>query len=74
MEASAKSAQELFPKDMDRRLEFAETMLEMPERRPGLFLKIIWSDEAVFHVGDFVNRHNSHYLVGQLPKKLLKKP
>ena len=43
-----RSVQELFPEDMDRRVEFAETMLEMSERRPDLFSKIIWSDEAVF--------------------------
>ena len=65
--------QELFPEDMDRRLEYAENMLEMSERRPDVFSKIIWSDEAVFHVGGFVNRHNSHYWAGKSPKKLIKK-
>ena len=67
------SVQELFPEDMDRRLELAELMLEIAEGRPDLFSKIVWSDEAVFHVGGFVNRHNSHYWVEKSPKKLLKK-
>ena len=35
------SVQELFPEDMDRRLEFAETMLELVERSPDLFSKLI---------------------------------
>ena len=28
---------------------------------PELFRNIIWSGEAVFHGGGFVNRHNCHY-------------
>ena len=68
-----KSVQELFPEDMDRRREFSETMLELAERRHDLFSKVVWSDEAVFHLGGFINRHNSHYWAEQSPKKLLKK-
>ena len=40
---------------------------------PNLLENIIWSDEAVFHLGGFVNRHNSHYWAQETPKKLLKK-
>ena len=58
---------------MDRRLQFAESMLEIERVNPNLFKKIVWSDEAVFHVGGFVNRHNSHYWGIHSPKKLLKK-
>ena len=58
---------------MDRRLEFLENMLEMSERWLDLFSKIIWSDEAVFHVGGFVNMHKCQYWARQSPKKLLKK-
>ena len=68
-----KSVQELSPEDMDCRLEFAETMLELTERKPDLFSKLIWSDEAVFHLGGFVNRHNSHYWGKKSPNKLMKK-
>lgn len=68
-----KSVQELFPEDMDRRLEFAEMMLELAERRHDLFSKVVWSDEAVFHLGGLINRHNSHYWAEQSPNKLLKK-
>lgn len=35
-------------------------MLAWKEERPNLFMNILWSDEGVFHVGGFVNRHNSH--------------
>ena len=59
--------------DMDRRLEFAETMFELAERRHAMFSKVVWSDEAVFHLGGFINRYNRHYWSEQSPKKLLKK-
>ena len=36
-----KSVQELFLEDMDRRLEFTETMLELAERRHDLFSKVV---------------------------------
>ena len=32
-----------------------------------LFKNILWSDEAVFHIGGFVNRHNCHYWAGEDP-------
>ena len=68
-----KSVQKFFPEDMDRRLEFAETMLELAERRHDLFSKVVWSDKTVFLIGDFLNRNNSQYWAESSPKKLLKK-
>ena len=65
--------QELHHEDMDRRIEFAETMLELSERRPDIFKKLIWSDEAIFHLGGFVNKHNCHYWAIESPPKLFKK-
>ena len=54
------------PKDMDRKLEFTETMLELIERRPDLFSKLIWSDKALFHLGGIINnRHKSHVCAEQ---------
>ena len=53
--------QELKPEDCDRRMEYGELMLGWYEDWPELFENILWSDEAVFHVGGFVNRHNCHY-------------
>ncbi|CAF5152417.1 unnamed protein product, partial [Rotaria sp. Silwood1] len=34
---------------------------------PELFDNILWSDEAVFHVEGFVNRHNCHYWANKDP-------
>ena len=38
----------------------------------------LWSDEAVFHIGGFVNRHNYHYWAGDDPRitseKMLNRP
>jgi hypothetical protein len=33
----------------------------------------LWSDEAVFHVGGFVNRHNCHYWDDQDPGMTIEK-
>jgi hypothetical protein len=40
-------------------------MLGWHEDFPQLFENILWSDEAIFHVGGFVNRHNYHYWAAQ---------
>ncbi|CAF2088788.1 unnamed protein product [Rotaria magnacalcarata] len=53
--------QQIFPEDCDIRMEFSEIMLDWKDDWPELFDNILWSDEAVFHVGGFVNRHNCHY-------------
>ena len=52
---------ELKHEDCDRRMAYSEHMLQRLGEAPGLLDRIIWSDEAIFHVGGFVNRHNSHY-------------
>ena len=59
---------ELMAEDCDRRLEFWETMLEWLELWSELLKNILWSDEAIFHVGGMVNRHNCHYWVAPNPK------
>ena len=53
--------QKISAEDCDRRLEFAELMLDWHLDWPEVFDNILWSDEAVFHVGGFVNKHNCHY-------------
>lgn len=60
--------QALYPDDLDRREEFSTHMLDWAEEWPELFDNILWSDEAIFHVGGFVNRHNSHYWAEQNPR------
>ena len=34
----------------------------------NLLKNILWSDEAAFHIGGFVNRHNCHYWAGEDPR------
>jgi hypothetical protein len=53
--------QELTPEDYDHRMEYEGLMLGWHKDFPQLSKNILWSDEAIFHVGSFVNRHNCHY-------------
>lgn len=69
---------ELFLDDCDRRMAFSEEFIQWYNEWPQLFDNILWSDEAVFHVGGFVNKHNCHYWAQHNPKmsveKLQKRP
>jgi hypothetical protein len=47
--------QELTPEDCDRRIEYGELMLVWHKDWPKRFENILWSDEAIFHIGGFVN-------------------
>ena len=42
-------------------------MLGWHEDWPKLFENILWSDDAVFHISGFVNRHNCHYWAARDP-------
>lgn len=57
----------LFPEEMDRRLEFAESILDMAKGKTDLFSKIVWSDEASFYICGFINIHISHDWTEQSP-------
>ena len=65
--------QALSDEDCDRRLEYGEMMEEWQIRWPDLHRHILWSDEAIYHVGGFVNRHNCHYWVEKDPKIIAEK-
>ena len=54
--------------DCDIRMEFGEMMLAWLRDWPDLLKNILWSDEAVFHIGGFVNRHNCHYWAEEDPR------
>ena len=58
---------ELQINDPARRLAFADEMDAWLKRDPNLLRNILWSDEAVFCIGGFVNRHNCHYWAEQNP-------
>jgi len=63
----------LLPGDCDKRRVFAESMLEWYEGDANVFNNIVWSDEAIFHVGGLVNRHNCHYWCEEDPKVITEK-
>jgi hypothetical protein len=65
--------QELTPEDCDRRMEYGELMLGSHKDWPQQFENIFWSDEPVFHIGSFVNRHNCHYWAAHDPEVTVKK-
>ena len=55
-------------------MEFAELMLGWQVDWPELFDNVLWSDEAIFHVGRFVNRHNCHYWASDDPTIIAEEP
>jgi len=65
--------QELTREDCDRRMEYGELMLGWHEDWPKIFENILWSDEAVFHIGGFVNRYNCHYWAAHDPEVTVEK-
>ena len=54
-------SQALSDDDYDRRLEFCETWNGMVSADSSFPLRILWSDEAKFHISGAVNRHNCVY-------------
>ena len=48
-------------------------MLEWHKRWPELFDNILWSDEAIFHVGGYINCHNCHYWAAEDPNMVVEK-
>lgn len=55
------SVHELFDADEDRRMEFCNFIMEQMETDASFHHKIIFSDEAIFHLDGSVNKHNLHY-------------
>ena len=54
-------------------MEYGELMLSWREDWPKLFENIVWSDEAVLHIGGYVNRHNCHYWSAHGPEVTMEK-
>ena len=59
--------QHLSEDDPDRRLQFAEIILNKIRENDQLLGKIIWSDEACFKLSGHVNRHNCVYWYDENP-------
>ena len=70
--------QALSVEDCDIRMEFGEMVLAWFRDWPDLLKNILWNDEAVFHIGGFVNRHNCHFWAGEdlrvTSEKMLNQP
>jgi len=65
--------QELTPEVCDRRMEYGELMLGWHGDWPKLCENTLWSNEAVFHIGGFVNRPNCHYWAAHDPEVTVEK-
>jgi len=65
--------QELTHEDCDHRMEYGKLMLGWHGDWPKSFENILWSDEAVFHIGGFVNPHNCHYWAAHDPEMTVEK-
>ena len=50
--------QALQPPDYEKRAQFAATLLERSDRDGGYLNRVLFTDEATFHVSGRVNRHN----------------
>ena len=53
--------QELFPDDLERRIQFCRTISNKIEEEPEFLNKIIWTDEAKFNREGIFNRRNTHH-------------
>ena len=65
--------QELNEDDFDRSVQFCETMLHAAAADSNLLHRIIWSDEATFHLNVSVNRHNTVYYSQENPDVTVEK-
>lgn len=66
--------QELYDGDPDRRVEFANFMLQKINADPNFMQRIVFSDEATFHTSGLVNRHNCYYYSVEDPQIVFGKP
>lgn len=63
--------QQLLPQDNETRFQFCCALQALMEDDPHLLSKIIFSDEATFHVNGKVNRHNVRIWGSQNPHAVL---
>ena len=60
--------------DPDRRLEYCDSMMDMIRRDATILDRILFSDEAKFHLSGLVNRHNCVYYADEQPHILMDQP
>lgn len=66
--------QELKPVDHHKRRIFADWVLQMHQNDPDFHRKIIFSDEAHFHLGGYVNKQNCRIWGSENPRMIVEKP
>ena len=59
--------------DADRRLQFAETFLQLVHEDAAFIDNVWWSDEASFKLNGHINRHNCVYWADENPHKIVEK-
>ena len=65
--------QELLPKDMEARLNYAQSFLQLCED-DSFIENVMFSDEAHFHLSGYVNRHNSRIWSSENPEQTQERP
>jgi Helix-turn-helix domain (DUF4817) len=65
--------QELKPTDHGKRRQFVEWILEMQRENEGFTKRIIFSDEAHFHLNGFVNKQNCRIWGSENPRVIKEK-
>lgn len=66
--------QELKPDDHLKRLTFANWAHEQRQADDDFSQKILFSDEAHFHLGGYVNKQNCRIWANENPRKIVEKP
>lgn len=69
-----KVRQQLNDGDEDRRVEFCELMIERIENEDDFVNRLVFADEANFHLTGHVNRHNCFYYSVTDPNVIWEKP
>jgi len=54
-------------------MEYGELMLGWQKDWPKRFENILWSDEAIFHIGGFVNRYDCYHWAAHDPEVAVEK-
>lgn len=62
--------QQIKPTDRPKRTEFASFLLNVIDDNPNFLQRVLFSDEATFHINGCVNRHNCRVWGSQQPNEI----
>jgi transposase len=66
--------QELIPRDLKQRVQFFRNLLQMIDVNPQFLNHLIVTDEAHFHLNEYVNKQNFRYWAPENPRLLHQAP